>query len=372
MKILRIFCHLAFFTLVFEAFPVLAQNGAVGETFSVKGRAVDAATIRSDNRLVYLWGVQVPKQLTEYQRLAGFLAMDDILSMGPADCQVRGRIRNSENIIAFCRDRNGQDIALSMLESGHVIADRPTLENNPQQSNYIMGQTRARTQFLGLWEYLNDGSDNDESGEGLSFDTIVAVMLLIFLPAMCLIAILLWIVRQNLNAVSEIYSQNYNLESKEENLKVRERQVVSMMLGAELRGNKSKIEAFLLIYGELLHSLKDTSKPPRYQQAGDIVHEQPSLERTIYDSYADRISLLDVSLAGDLVTFYAQVNPNPEYLNLDPSMPLEEAVKLVSEIVQKAEECDQQLTNLVEQFDKINLSNNTSMMKRQITETTEG
>lgn len=125
-------------------------------------------------------------------------------------------------------------------------------------------------------------------------------------------------------------------QDREDELRARERLVIAAALEGELTANLSKIEAFLLIYTELLRSFKEPGRAPKYKSGGEIIHERPALARTIFDAYVDRLERLGPSLAGDLAGIYAQVEEDPEYKTLDADLSADAAIRTIERIVQNA------------------------------------
>lgn len=123
---------------------------------------------------------------------------------------------------------------------------------------------------------------------------------------------------------------------REERLRKRERLVVAAAFEGELLANRTKLEAFILIYQEMLRNLKEPGKAPKYRQGGEIVHERPALARTIFDAYADRLDLLGPDMAGDLSRIYAEVETDPSYKTLSADLSTDQALHIVERIVESA------------------------------------
>ncbi len=130
------------------------------------------------------------------------------------------------------------------------------------------------------------------------------------------------------------------------------------MLEAELKANKSKIEAYLVIYKEMLTSLQDSKREPEYKKAGDIVQLQPALDRSVFDGNTDKMDLLGRRLASAVIHFYARIKTNPDYVNLEPEAPLDEVLERVEKAVKNAEFLDKQLGKLIDAFSQQGLGLN--------------
>ncbi len=138
--------------------------------------------------------------------------------------------------------------------------------------------------------------------------------------------------------VSKSVDRQAYFERKRQKILVgREKAVLAASLMGEINENKNKCEAFITIYSEMLRGLRDDSRKPSYQQTGDFVHKSPSLSRFIYDSNLVNMTMLEAGLVTELAEIYSIIETDPEYLSLDPDMPLETAVRLVEMIVKNAE-----------------------------------
>ena len=116
------------------------------------------------------------------------------------------------------------------------------------------------------------------------------------------------------------------------------------MIEGELSANKGKLEAFIIIYKDMLKTLR---LGKGYQGgAGEIVHEAPALERSVYEANTGRLDVLGTSMATEIVALYGQIEANPSYTTLDASIPQEEAIIKVQKVVSDAE-------GLIPKIDKI-------------------
>lgn len=158
--------------------------------------------------------------------------------------------------------------------------------------------------------------------------------------ALCIVAALcVLIIKGSINRLEERISSFLQVEEERENsIRTRERLVIAAALEGELKANQSKLEAFLLIYQEMLRTLKEPGRAPKYKQGGEIIHEKPTLSRTIFDAYADRLELLGPGLAGDLSQIYAQVEVEPEYKTLAADLSPDKAIRVVERIVEGAKD----------------------------------
>ncbi|MBK66884.1 MAG: hypothetical protein CMP22_01990 [Rickettsiales bacterium] len=127
----------------------------------------------------------------------------------------------------------------------------------------------------------------------------------------------------------------------------REKAVLAASLIGEIHENKNKCEAFVTIYSEMLRNLRDDTRKPAYQQTGDFVHKAPSLSRAVYDNNISNLNLFEPSLATKVSEVYAMIETDPEYLSLEPDMPLDTAIRMVEMIVKNAETISETVDKVV-------------------------
>lgn len=127
----------------------------------------------------------------------------------------------------------------------------------------------------------------------------------------------------------------------------REKAVLAASLIGEINENKNKCEAFITIYSEMLKNLRDDTRKPAYQQTGDFVHKAPSLSRSVYDNNLSNLNLFETALATKVSEIYALIETDPEYLSLEPDMPLDTAIRMVEMVVKNAESVMQTVEKVV-------------------------
>lgn len=126
--------------------------------------------------------------------------------------------------------------------------------------------------------------------------------------------------------------------SREEKMREREKFVLAAMLESEMNANKVKLEAFLVVYEEMLKGLREQSKDQKYRQTGEIVHEQPRLSRVIFDSNIGRMDILEPALASEIAALYSAIHPDPGYVTLEPNTPLQDTVYQVEKVIGDAQD----------------------------------
>lgn len=320
------------------AAPQRPRSG-LPETIKQPMRAVDSMTLRVEARTVRIWGIK-PAQTAETPiEIKALDLLDKLINEQQVSCRVTGG--TLAEMVGRCTTQSGQDLALELLRKGYVIVDRRQTYGTVFATSYEKEQEAARIAGNGVWGLVKeDLGKTDESGipkwlqPHMSF---LIPMALIFGPfgGLLIVGVVMWYWLKRMASVQEREAEQSS--RKEAMLQNRERHVLTSTLEGELTENKNKIEAFLVIYGDMLRGLQDPGEVPKYQQGGDIVQKHPAFGRAVFEANVNKLSLLDIKLAGQLSKLYAAMPKEQEYINLEPTVPLETAVKLVEKVLKDAE-----------------------------------
>jgi len=324
--------------------PVMAQQATTAQQQAATRlpdriirpmRAVDPITLRAEGFAIRLWGIKPAQSADTPLELQALDLMDTLIQEQQVNCKIEGGIM--PELVGRCTVQSNQDLALELLSNGYVIVDRRQTYNTVFATAYSKAEEEARRDGKGVWASMM----NDKAGKGIpkwmQSETILPLVLFGGpLIGFLLVAFVLWVF---MNRVTDSQSSgSREAEHKEALLQTRERQVLVSTLEGELAENKNKIEAFLVIYGDMLRSLREGTETPKYQQVGDIVQKHPSFSKTVFEANVGKLSLLEMKLAGHLSKLYSAMPKEQEYINLDQSVPLETAVKLVEKVLKEAED----------------------------------
>lgn len=315
-------------------------------------RAIDPMTLRVEGATVRLWGIKPAQSYETQLELRALDMMDKLIQEQQVNCKIVGGVM--PELVGRCAARNNQDLALELLSNGYAIVDRHQTYDTVFATGYEKAQEAARLSGKGVWNLVREQAA-DQGSTGLPkwlapHIGFILPIALIFGPLLGLLIIAL-VARQSLKAMSE--NQLHELEQahqKELMLQSRERQVLLTTLEGELSENKNKIEAFLVIYGDMLRTLQDKSEDPKYMQVGDIVQKHPIFSKTVFEGNVDKLSLLDINLAGRLSKFYSALPKEAEYINLDQNVPLDTAVKLVEKVLRETESILQPISTIISEL----------------------
>lgn len=310
-------------------------------------RAITPVVLRYENAFIMLWGI---KSVTGngFAELKALEVVDALVQDQQVNCRIIGG--TNPRYLGRCATQDSQDIAVDLLSSGYMVVDRMQTDGTPFAAVYQKAQESARALKKGIWA----GYDEQKKLMPSWMEPYLALLLpfgLVFGPLLGLLVIAL-VMRHWLKNMAEQQAQETaRAAQKEERLQNRERQVLVSTLEAELLENKNKIEAFLAIYGDMLNDLKNETTKPRYQDSGDIVQKHPNYSKTVFDSNIGKLSLLDMKLAGHLSKIYAVMSKDSEYINLEPDLPLDTAIKLLEKIIQDTKELVPDLDAAIQQLE---------------------
>lgn len=335
---------LAFAAVLFTAggyaADVLAQTAsttagasALPERIQRPMRAVDPVTLRAEGLSIRLWGIRPATSNDTPLELRAIALMDTLIQEGQVNCKLEGGV--IPELVGRCVVQTNQDLALELLSNGYAIVDRRQTYNTVFATNYERAQEQARALKKGVWALLDRQAVTLPKwlqSDILAPLVIFGGMLLGFAFNAVVMMGLINRVAQNQNG------GNLEADRKEALLQSRERQVLLATLEAELNENKTKMEAFLSIYGDYLKGLKDPVTAPKYQQAGDTIQKHPGFSKTVFEANVSRLSLLDIKLAGHLSKLYSALPKEQEYITLDTNLPLEIAVSLLEKNLEQTED----------------------------------
>lgn len=302
-------------------------------------RAVDPMTLRAEGGTIRLWGIKPAQSAETPLELKALDLMDGLIQEQQVNCRVMGG--TMLEMIARCSTSTNQDLALELLRNGFVVVDRRQTYNTVFATAYEKEQESARVAGKGVWALVKeDLSQTDSRGLPRWLEPYMSVLLplaLIFGPfgGLLIVGLVMWYWLSRMASLQEKEAEQTS--RKEAMLQSRERHVLVSTLEGELMENKNKIEAFLVIYGDMLRSLQDANEVPKYQQGGDIVQKHPTFGRAVFEANVSKLSLLDIKLAGQISKLYSAMPKDQEYINLEPTVPLETAVKLVQKVLKEAE-----------------------------------
>lgn len=320
------------------------------QVLQLSARATSSTTLLAGKSVISLWGIEPVAAAPASVALRARIALDNLIRGQKIECELKKRADGS--IQAQCVNAQDQDLSLYMLQQGYVTADRASVYGTVFEDPYLQAETHSQEKEIGVWSAAeNAGHDSGTSG-------ILMIVLgsILFLCIIGVFAYLSLTIMRGFQKVIDAQNDNMEMMTKERKLREQERTVVAVMLDSELKANKAKIEAYLAVYEEMLRSMSNSDRTPKYKKAGDIVQKQPALARGVFDRNTDKLDVLGGRLSSELVHFYARIKSKPEYENLEPEMQLEEALAIVQKAVDNAKRMDKLVSKILDIFTASNFS----------------
>jgi hypothetical protein len=304
--------------------------------FQAELQAEGPASLKNGNLLVRLWGVEAVPGTAPALRLKARAALAEAVGNNPVQCEIKSRRANE--IFAQCVSSTGLDLGLLQLQHGYVSTDRDEVYGTVFEAAYAQAEEQAQEDGLGVWAVYHSGG---------ILTGVVAALALCTLAACAALGLYM---RRGFKQVLDIQSRNLDMMNRESMLREKERNIAAVMFESEIKVNKSRIEAFIAVYEDMLRALRSSGPSPRYQKAGDIIQKQPALSRSVFDRNADKLDILGTDLSSRLIHFYARIKTNPEYLDLEPGTALEDAIAMVERVLKNAQALNSLAENLIEAF----------------------
>lgn len=328
------------FSCIFALFLLLLHqaNAQQGYEIRIDGPAtiINSITLSVQGKNLRLAGINEAITRALGYDLMAQQALSDLIGGQDVACVVQGGGK------AQCFNGRGRDLALSLLQTGYAFIDRPYLAGKDFKNAYEKAGRDAQIRGTGLWAQIK-GAPAEEGSHAFSMQDFVDsqgfITLLVAVIAGPLIGMLLvaWILFLMLGRLIKLQKHQMAGHLRQEKaMKDRERFVLAAALEGEIATNIAKLDAFMIIYEEMLKNLKDPSKTPKYKGGGDVVHEKPTLLRSVYDANLDKLDLLGTQIVADLTQLYVHIDSSPDYITLEPDMPIEQVIAIVQKIVNDA------------------------------------
>ena len=284
---------------------------------------------------IFLWGIEKINPDMAVFNLKARSALEKEIGGKSIVCTTQARKGNV--ISAQCINYVEEDLSLFLLQKGYVTADRSAVHGSIYEEPYLEAEALAYARGYGIWvageRYSSSG---DKQTKSFMFGAF-------FLVAVFIIALIVlgYFIMRGFGRVIDVQNRSLDLAIRERFLKEKEKLVIASMIHSEVKENKSKIEAYLVVYEEMLRELSDETKSLAYQKTGEVIQKQPaSMSRVVFDGNTDKLDLFGGELASNLVHYYARIKTNPDYIEIAPDVPVKEVQNIIFTAVENAKKID--------------------------------
>lgn len=326
------------------------QQHPTDNNISAIVRATDAATVFTGDYRIRLWGIENITSDNPVFKLKSRTALENKIGNTPVRCSVKQH--QLDDLVAQCINSREEDLSLAMLQQGYVSVDRAAVYGSIFEEPYLQAEQQAQRLNLGIWAVDTSNAASKAPRQERNFILLVTAIAFVFILAL---AIFSYYMMRGFKDMVNAQNETLNFAGKERALRDREKYLIASMLCAEIRENKTKIEAYLMIYEELLKDIKDTTHTPKYKKSGEIIQKQPALSRSVFDGNTDRLDMMGETLTSDLIHYYARIKTIPDYIDLAPDMATEDALKLAETVVDHARKLNKLTDVLTHKFMKAGL-----------------
>ncbi len=331
--------------------PQAVRNVQMDKTWQEHEEEKYEVTIKDVNLLIagktkiLLWGVERINPNAAVFNLKARNVLEKKIDGKPITCMTQAKKGNV--ISAQCINHAEDDLSLFMLQQGLVSADRTVIHGSVYEESYLEAEHVAHKNRYGVWAVSEKYSTIPGDKQTKNFMLGAFLLVAVFIMALIVLG---FFVMRGFGRVIDVQSRSLDLAMKERDLKEKEKLVIAAMINSEVKENKSKIEAYLLVYEEMLRDFSDSTKPPTYQKTGEVVQKQPALSRVVFDGNTDKLDLFGTEWASDLVHYYARIKTNPDYIEIAPDALIMEVQDIILMAVKNAKKLDDISTLLLEKF----------------------
>tara|TARA_R110001592_G_scaffold29350_14_gene106704 strand:- start:5966 stop:7159 length:1194 start_codon:yes stop_codon:yes gene_type:complete len=294
----------------------------------------DVNVLVSDGTTIFLWGIEKISQNATVFNLKARNKLEKQIGDAPILCTIKSRDAQDDKVVhAQCINQNEEDLSLYLLQKGFVSADRTAIHGTIFEKPYLEAEQRAQNELNGVW--ASSEGDFSSSADVQSQNFMLGAFFLMAVFILALVVLGFFVVR-GFKGVVDVQNRSLDLAMKERTLRDKEKLVMASMIKSELLENKTKIEAYLVIYEEMLQDFSGTGQAPRFQKTGEIVQKQPALSRSVFDGNTYKLDLFGSNLSSQVIHYYARIKSEPDYIEIAPDTPVAEVKKTIEAAVVNA------------------------------------
>ncbi len=322
-------------------------NNPTYEDIKYSVHVIDATSLISGKIKIYLWGVEKIKTDATIFNLKIIKELESKIAGQKITCTIKERDATGIEIRAQCINSNEEDLSLFLLQKGYVTADRSIIYGSIYEKPYLHAETQAQLYSEGVWSDSRVTTLSSGELQNSNFMLIAFFIMGVFIVAL---GVLSFYIMRSFGKVVDIQNHSIDLAAKERTLKDKEKFIIASMIYAEVNANKSKTDAYLMVYKEMLRVLNDPNRTPKYQKTGDIVQKQPNLDRAVFDGNTSKLDLFGSRVASEIIHYYARIKTSPDYIEVKTDEPKKEVVTIIEAVIDNAEKVDNMSDRLIKTF----------------------
>lgn len=321
---------------------------SVGAEFKIDVRVSDINTLIADNNVVInLWGIEKVSDNSPIFLLKARSELEKKIGDMAITCTVKAI--DTDQLSAQCVNDFEEDLSMFLLQQGYVSVNRKEVFNTVYEIPYITAERQADSNGKGIWASADSEERTAAHKESENFMFGAIALTGAFLVGIAFISVY---IMRGFGRVADLQTKSLDMAERERTLKDKEKFVIASLLHSEIRENKSKIDAYLMVYEETLKELNDPSGTPQCLKTGEMIQKQPSLSRSVFDGNTNRLDLLGANFSSDIIHYYARIKSEPDYIKITPETKVEEARKIVNRVVDGAKKLNDISDHLLERFAK--------------------
>lgn len=345
--ILISFCSVFMFAAMMSGHSF--AQGAEGANLSYEDvpysvRVINSTTLISGDVEISLWGIEKIHSGASIFHLKVRSALEKAVGGQDVLCTIKEKY-GAQNVKAQCINDQESDLSLFLLQKGYASADRAAIYGSVYERPYLDAEENARINGRGAW--AGDVASSSGDTQSQNFMMIAFFLMAAFILVLGLLG---FYIMRGFGRVVDIQNQSIDLASKERALKNKEKYIVASIIDAEIKANKSKIDAYIMVYEEVLQRLDNQDITPKYQKTGEIIQKQPVLDRSVFDGNTDKLDSFGARLASGVIHYYARIKTVPDYVEITPDMPQNEVVKILKTVVGNAQKMNEISDQLADDF----------------------
>ena len=305
----------------------------------------DVNYLISGKTKILLWGVERINPNAAVFNLKARNILENKIGGKPVVCTTQAKKGNV--ISAQCINYAEEDLSLFLLQQGVVSADRTSIHGSVYEAPYVEAERIAQENKYGVWASSEEYSTTPGDKQTKNFMFGAFLLVAVFIMALIVLG---FFVMRGFGRAIDVQSRSLDLAMKERDLKEKEKLVIASMINSEVKENKSKVEAYLLVYEEMLRDFSDEGTSSTYQKTGEVIQKQPALCRVVFDGNTNKLDLFGGALASNLVHYYARIKTNPDYIEVAPDVAIEKVRKIIVTAVDNAKKLDDISASLLEKL----------------------